>query len=486
MFSTRRSNPLTSDAQHILFSEPKSTRKLSVASISLVNLPNTIEMPFLKSLNLSENKITQLKASSFERTSLLQVLDLSHNKLANLNTNGVWRKLASLRKLYLANNPVQFVTKVDFDVLTNLETLDISRLPQLTHLECDVLGRLSKLKELMIYGYPSLTYLESQECLQHVSAHLEKLAIEIKEPFLQGHLQRAFSPRITELTISGGKLSHLSPSTLNGIRAPRLTLKLMNTSVSNIPAHIFSPLPLSTHVDLQLQRNEIGALDGQLVNALDSKQMSVKINGLKVVCDCKLEPLWRWVNERIKLSPNVKYYNAIDANLTCSSPKRLAGMKLADLDVEQLACAGDGNLKQKAATTTPSTSTTKMSATKGTYTEFRVDAAESVNVLNHAPISTRRASNQHVISHLNRGHNRNKVYNGVTTPPAETKHSKLTKVDTMIIGIVAGVVAFVCILILIVCVVRLKSSSYEHHHPHGMCTCKSGPCHVVPPPASVA
>ena len=499
-------NPLSPDAQHILFSEPKSTRFLNVANIGIVKLPTTIEMPFLKSLNLSDNRLTALTPTSFERTSLLRELDLSRNKIQTLNVQQVWLRLASIRKLDISQNPILLVSKNDLDPLVNLEVLDISRLRSLAQLECEAFGRLDQLRVLGIYGYPSLNFFESQECLGHLSAKLESLAIELKEPFLQGHLQKAFSPRITQLTIVGSKLSNLSPSALAGMKAPKLAIRFINTSISNIPAHIFAPLPLSTHVDLKLERNnEISSLDGQLVNALDSKQMTVRIDGLRVVCNCKLEPVWRWINERMRLNPNVKYYNAIDSNLTCSAPKHLYGQRVADLDVEQLQCQGSES-RQKS-TPSPMTSTTVVRSNKGSFTEFRVDASETVAVMNHPPPggSNRRSSStptnynhqQSVISSLNRGQNYNSYKNersrnsgqstgtgGSTTPGAETKKNTLTKVDTMIIGIVAGVVAFVCILILIICVIRLKSTAFEHghQHAHGGCTCKAMPVPHAPHP----
>lgn len=54
-----------------------------------------------------------------------------------------------------------------------------------------------------------------------------------------------------------------------------------------------------------------------------------------------------------------------------------------------------------------------------------------------------------------RPYNHRNVYNRPSD--RRTKTSSLTKVDTMIIGTVSGVIIFLCILILIVCIIRLKT-----------------------------
>jgi len=70
------------------------------------------------------------------------------------------------------------------------------------------------------------------------------------------------------------------------------------------------------------------------------------------------------------------------------------------------------------------------------------------------------------------------------------KTTTLTRMDTMIIGIIAGIIAFITILVVIVCIIKIKSSmsssSQLSHLPPIMtgmtkgCTCGSfpGPCHA--------
>ncbi|RWS27011.1 chaoptin-like protein [Leptotrombidium deliense] len=445
-------NPLNSDSHNILFGEPKSVRKLSVSNSRLVSLPTVIEAPFLKELNLSSNNISKIDANTFQKSTLLKSLDLSANKIPNMNVNvkGLWQKLNNLQYLYLSSNPIQYIMKNDLDDLHSLETLDLSSLPMLTHFECDSLSNLFSLKTLKLFGYKSLNYLEISECLSHINSKLEKLAIEVKEQFLKGHLQRAFSNRFNELVITGHRLTSLSSNCLTGIKSKELKVKVMDTSVNSIPPSLFTSIPMTTKLTVDIPSNEISSVNYQLLQSLDSKQLNVKLKGLEknpIKCDCHLEPLWKWSHEKMKYNINAKYYNSIENlyNLTCLSPSHLYGHKLMDIELNELTC-GEHTTKSTTVTSTPTTSTRRTSVAKDLFSKPDIILMAS----------TRKP--------LTRGLNRN-----------VDRRTTLTKVDTMIIGIVAGVIAFVCILILIICVVRLRSDSTStndsaYTHPLG-CTC---------------
>ena len=440
-------NPLTPEAHAILFGEPKSVRKLDVTSTNIFSLPASIETPFLVSLNLSNNNLSELRSSNFEKANLLQSLDLSGNKLTNLNHNigELWTQMTKLKQLYLSRNPIQHLMKKDLEPLTNLQVLDLSHLHQLTHFECDLLSSLSNLKVLLLYDYPSLNYLGIQDCLIHLNTKLQKLGVEIKENHLHGHLQGTFSPQIDEVIITGEKLTTLSSNSLLGIKSPKLVITLADTSVNNIPYNLFSTLPLSTKVDFNIQDNEITNLNYQLLNKLDSKQMNVKLIGLEmnpIICDCYLQPLWKWSHEKMKYTLNAKYYNNIDSldNLTCSGPEHLRGHRLKDLDFDELTCS-EFTEKPIISTSTQAPSSSSSSAPKRS-TGYRFK--KHPNIIFEA--STRRPY-----------YNKN-----ILKTKSMDKGTTLTKVDTMIIGIAAGVIAFIVILVLIMCIIRLRTSSNHY------------------------
>ena len=462
-------NPLSNEAHSVLFGEPKSVRKLYVSGANIETLPTVIESPFLKELNLSNNNISKIKSTTFERTSLLQKIDLSYNKIINLNNNinGVWNSVSQLKYLSLSSNPIQYIVKGDLDQLINLEVLDLSKLPNLIHFDCETFSQLHKLKILRLFGYPSLNFLEIQSCLENINNKLEKLAVEMKDSNLQGHLQRAFSPRINEILITGNKLTSISPSSLSGIKSPKFKLKLQNTSLNNLPPTLFSSLPLSTQVDVNLNDNEITSLNSQLINLLQNKQSHIKLMGLNknpLVCDCKLQPIWKLINEKMRLNSNAKYYVVIDSisNLSCTAPSHLRGYQLSEINYEDLTCSstsnGNGNgINIKVTTSSPihrHTTTTTLSSLHHRITP---------DIIFEVPSSKKPFS---------------PGLKGIFGRTTNDRRQNLTKFDTVVIGIVVGVSAFVVILILIVCIFRLRSNSSSTLYPTPMTSTSIG-CSAV-------
>lgn len=453
-------NPLTIDAHKILFGEPKSVRKLNVAFTGINSLPEVLETPFLQHLNLSGNNLTHLKGKTMDRVNnMLIVLDLSHNKLNNLNAqiDGLWNQINSLQQFYAHNNPIQYLVKGDLIGLTNLKVLDLSNLPALTHFDCDTLANLHNLQTIYLYGYPSLHYLPVQECLSQLNTKLHQIGIELKESTLQGHLQRIYSSQIQQIIISGKQLTTLSANSLMGIRSASLTIKLINTSVKQIPHNLFAPLPMSTKVDFILMDNDsMIDLNYQLLDALDTRQMNVQLKGIyrnnNINCDCHMEPLWRWINERLKYNLNSKYYASIEnmENITCSSPEHLKGYRLLELNPEDLTC--DDNSLDSLSSLLASSSSSSSSTNKPTLIKQLHTIRKTSNQVHNHVHQTRKPdmilSGKRPINHRN-----------IIKARSNEKKATLTKVDTMIIGIAAGVIAFVCILILIICIIRLKSSS---------------------------
>ncbi|XP_015794717.1 chaoptin-like [Tetranychus urticae] len=465
-------NPLTPEAVTSLLSEPKSIRNLNVAFTGLNSLPSIMETPFLQSLNISGNNITHLKSSTLQKTTLLETFDLSRNELTSLGNliNGLKTSTSDLRALYLNGNPLSSIRKDDFKEFKSLEILDISNLTALSNLDCSSLVSLVNLRTLYMYGYPSLESLSIQECLAHLSTKLDRLGVEVKEDHLQGHLQKAFSPRLNEILITGSKLTSLSPSCLNGLKSSTLSLTLTDTSVSLIPSNLFSPLPMSTRIDFTLSSNEISSLNGKFLDSLDIKPVNMKIYGLPanpIVCDCSLEPLYKWLAEkmsRLNWFQNELPIDSID-KLTCSGPESLRGYRLIELTPEDLTC-GDILSESSVDSSSISSSSSSSSSSITSTTEI---ISEPVTLA--TPVTPRKQPNSNkkpeIIFQSTRKPNHHSSSSSVNlrgmikprTHDPTHRRTALTKVDTMIIGIAAGVIAFVCILILIICVIRARSPS---------------------------
>ncbi|XP_053205855.1 chaoptin-like [Panonychus citri] len=469
-------NPLSSEAISSLLSEPKSIRNLNVALTGLNGLPPIMETPFLRNLNVSGNNITHFKATTLQKVALLESLDFSHNELSSLSNliHGLSPAANELRFLNLNGNPLTSIRKDDFKGLISLETLDISNLTSLKSYDCDSLASLGNLRTLYMFGYPSLESLSVQECLAYLPVKLEHLGVEVKEDHLQGHLQKAFSPRLTEILVTGSKLTSLSPSCLSGLKSPTLSLTLTDTSISLIPSNLFSPLPMSTKIDLALQSNEITSLDSKFLITLDNKPTNIKISGLPmnpIICDCSLEPLYKWLAE--KMSKINWFHNNLPIDsidkLTCAGPESLSGYRLIELTPEDLTC-GDILNESSVESSVSSSSTSVSSTTPEIISEAPTSISPTIRKTGGVYGSSSGSRKPEIIFQSSRrphltsssSSSSSSSRGGILKPRINDpthRRTALTKVDTMIIGIAAGVIAFVCILILIICVIRARSST---------------------------
>ncbi|XP_013788059.1 chaoptin-like [Limulus polyphemus] len=449
-------NPLTADAHRVLLGEPKSMRELNIAYTKLETLPE-LESPFLRTLNLSGNIIKRIDGNVFQKTNLLQCLDLSKNQIPNLSISlaTVWSKITGLEKLDISNNPILYIVKGDFDPLTSLKYLMINDLHELTLFECESLKKLTLLKVVRFYGYPSLLNLAINDCLKY-AVGLQSVSVDITEPQLQSQLQLVYSPRLREVDVRGRKLRSISSSAFAGIRSPKIDIKLRETTINDISTAIFLPLPISTDIALDVKNNKISSLSPQFLGTLDNKQRDISLVGLNfnpIICDCNALPLWRWIQKKIG-SMEKRFYEL--TKLECFGPPHLAKQMLQDLQANSFVC-GEQPITIQTSTITASSPTTQAT----------IQHREN-DIIFEPRRTTSRPTRK--------------------SPSASGSRSALTKVDTMIIAIVAGVVAFVCILIIIICVIRLRRARPHYTagplagplalRAQGKCTCLKPPTNL--------
>lgn len=105
-------------------------------------------MTNLQKLHLAECKISFVADEAFAQLTNLVDLDLSNNNLLSVPVKSFEPIRHSLRKLYLANNPIQAIEANSFNSLKHLETLDLRN--------C----QLSLLKPNAFYGLNSLSDLK--------------------------------------------------------------------------------------------------------------------------------------------------------------------------------------------------------------------------------------------------------------------------------------------------------------------------------------
>ncbi|GIX86554.1 chaoptin [Caerostris extrusa] len=455
-------NPLLPDAHYVLFGEPKSVRKLYVQGVDLLHLP-VIECPFLRSLNLKENKIAKISDNAFDRTNMLTNLDISNNMITDINANLVpaWMKLSYLQVLDLSGNPIRQISKTDFNHLLHLKHLKAANFKNIIEINCDSLQNLPRLRKLQLYGFPYLQNLNVKHCLQNVTS-LDLLEIETKDSLLKDQLQAVFSPKLDTLSVRGQRLRSVSSSAFAGMLSPFIKIQLTETSIDTFTDKIFLPLPLSSKIEFKIPNNMIQRLTPEMLSVLDNKQVDIIVHGLNsnpINCDCNINFFWQWLQDKTNVSFNRHQGYSMLSTLMCSTPSRLQNRKIKDLGSDDLICDESSSFRNTETTTDISTITT-------TVVKETTSNREHPFIIFEQPVTKKPSI---PLSYV----------------PASDTRSTLTKVDTMIIGIVAGVVAFVCILIIIICIIRLRRA-----HPlytagplagplafraQGKCTCLKPP-----------
>lgn len=439
-------NPLTTDSIKNILNEPKTIRSLNLAGTGLRDIAQ-LEAPFLKSLNLSMNKIVTVDPKVFERATLLEILDISSNNLTDLKSmSKIWPLLTSLRVLDLSNNSFSMILQGDFDMLDMLNELYIEDLKQCTRIEKNAFRNLPNLSVLKAYNYPRLGYLDIQGISQSLPG-LSVFDIEIKDSTVgSDQVQLASHPRLEELSIHGQRLQSISSGMLAGLKNKDLSIKLLNTSLTSLPPALFFPVPRSSKLMLDITGSKIPVLLPQLLNAFEDRRNSLTLQGLSsnpIHCDCNARALRRWL-------PSSRM-----SDLRCSSPEPLEGKLIIEVGDDELTC------DPRKLTTTPSTQKPTTSAHQTTKSSTRRTISEPEIIWTVAPTAPAQPK--------------------LKTNRPLLKQAPISNDDTLIIGIVGGVVAFIIILIIIICIVRLRMNSAPYHGgpmPMGMPPMPMGPSSV--------
>ncbi|KAK0182220.1 hypothetical protein PV327_000381 [Microctonus hyperodae] len=413
-------NPLSTNAIKGILGEAKILRALNLAQTGIKSITR-LETPFLKSLNLSGNDIADIRPAALERATLLERLDVSNNKLEDfVNLANTYKTLPSLRYLDVSGNQVKSINESSFEGLDKLRSLKISHLPEAMRIEKNAFKPLSKLQTFVAYDYPRLGYFDVQGILKDMH-DLRVLDVEIKDSTVGNDLLSVKShPRLIKLNLRGERLKNMQSSALAGIRNSHLEIGLKNSSIDSLPASLFFPVPRSTRVNLDVTGNKFTTISAQLISALDERNGMVTIHGLEtnpINCNCEIKHLWRWL--KITSSNNIQ--------ARCKSPEYLADRLLTDLTEDLLMCGEMTSTNAQTTETTPMTRSTGFSEPEIIWTV--------------APTTS---------------DNRNKHgYNDIGGSPVTGSGTD----DTLIIGIVGGVVAFIAIVIIIICICRLKWSN---------------------------
>ncbi|XP_011550623.3 protein artichoke [Plutella xylostella] len=456
-------NPLSEKTITNVLTEPKTVRDLNLAGTG-ITFVGQLETPFLYRLNLSFNNITRLTPKTFTRTTLLESLDLSHNQIVDVSGSLAisWPKLKNLQSLNISSNPIAILVEGNFEGLSSLRVLDMRYLEECSRIEKNAFRVLPNLISLRAYGFPRLGYFDVQGTLQHLLA-LEKLDVEVKDANIgSDQLRSILHPRLEELGIRGSRLKTISAGVLAGLKSPAITVRFRNTSITNLPPALLFPLPRSSQITIDVAGSQLSTLQPQLLVALDDRRADLSMFGLDtnpIRCDCNARALRRWLP------------GAGVGDVRCDSPDYLAGFLLVEIGDDELTC-------ETRRRTTITASSSSSAATSPPPRLVHRTSAEPDIIWSVAP-----------------SHERPKVTGEPKGAPVVGIASS-TNDDNLVIGIVGGVVVFIAILIIAICIVRLKMSTTSYrggplaHSPAAGATPLWGPAWpgyaATLPPASLS
>ncbi|OXU20991.1 hypothetical protein TSAR_016495 [Trichomalopsis sarcophagae] len=424
-------NSLSEKAVAGLLNEAKVLRTLNVANCGISRLTK-LEAPFLRHLNLSNNQLESIEQHALERTTMLEELLVSNNRLKSFNTiSSAFASLATLKQVDVSGNDIGIISEHSLVGFENLKVLKMFSLLNCTRIEKSAFKNMKRLRQLLAYDYPRLGYFDVRGIVKDMK-NLEILDIEMKD-LSAGNEQlsvRAY-PRLKSLSLRGERLKNVLSSLLVGIRASRLSIGLKNTSIDAIPASLLFPVPRSTRIEIDVSDSKLTTIPSALISTFEERGSSVRLKGLniQVKCDCESKQIWKWYNALTSKAEN---------SILCNKPSSLSGRSLLDLAEEQLSCEAE---KQS---TVMYTSANTEQATVGTDRTSRPINSEPEIIWTVAPTT----QDPRIVKHAN------------GEQPMNVSIGALSGTDdTLIIGIVGGVVAFIAIVVIIICICRLRWSN---------------------------
>jgi Leucine-rich repeat (LRR) protein len=200
-------NTLDETSLKNLLNEPKTARTLNLANCSVKVLP-ILEMPFLRELNLSGNSLKGFGDKTFERSTLLESLDLSRNQFFNLES----ALPPSLKNLDLSGNPLSIISGGGFP--QSLESLKLNNLESMLKVEVNSLN-LRNLKHLELYDLPKLGYLDIRGLLTNLH-YLESFDFEVKDHQILDQIHPGLNARVSKIGLRGRRVRSISTAAFAG------------------------------------------------------------------------------------------------------------------------------------------------------------------------------------------------------------------------------------------------------------------------------
>lgn len=299
---------------------------------------------------LGNNKLTELKAASFENITNLRLITLNNNQISKVEDKAfgylehiveIWlsnNKLKSiprllprnLHKLFLDHNGIYEIGRRNFPINSQLEvlSLDTNKVERIYNGAWDEMPMLKSINlnanKLKVVTTGSFSNISTLECLK-----LSNNPIELIE---NAALKGLTNLREISLSYLNADATQLGQDFVKSLATAE------NVNFVNSPGLVKSFLALIDKSNdaimrkvnvLSLQYNELESLPFKLKRALPNVQKML-IDGNPWYCDTEL----KWLSEWLKTSDIVFYTNEAPV---CEAPSNLQGREITSLDSSEFA-----------------------------------------------------------------------------------------------------------------------------------------------------
>uniref|UniRef100_A0A669B182 Insulin like growth factor binding protein acid labile subunit n=1 Tax=Oreochromis niloticus TaxID=8128 RepID=A0A669B182_ORENI len=314
-------------------------------------------MKSLRWLDLTNNKVTSLHDDTFLGLHNLHVLRLSHNSITGIRPR-TFRDLQYLEELRLSYNRIRTLGDRIFEDLGHLEVLELehnqvqeAHVGAFTGLSHVAVINLSgscfrTLPDQMFKGLPRLHSLHlDRGCLTKITTQAFSGLSGLRRLFLQHnnisvveHQSFVDMVGLSGLDLSFNKLGALTTHTFSGLKNLEYLLLSNNECRQFLQNGTRQILPRLRYLDLRAN-----ALTSLVPDFSDNIE-KLLLSGNRWKCDCSTLPLRNYALRKSQVIPRLVETHAegeepdttitIYNNITCTSPPRLAGQDLRDVDGE--------------------------------------------------------------------------------------------------------------------------------------------------------
>lgn len=272
-----------------MFTNYSSLKMMNLSNNKIDDLPRNVFVNLhLEVLRLSHNLLTAIPFQVFAPMENLQVLDLSHNGIVTI-LDHFFKFNRYIEVLLLNNNNITKLTSNALADLTQLKLLDLSTnsLESVAKGLFDALNNLEylNLDNNPISNVPSSTFrgLTSLRWINLSNNKLKQLTFGLFH----------FSPRIKSLTLDSTEIDTLHNSEFLGL--PLLEeLKIRNNKrLIEIEAYVLADTPLIK--DLDISGNSLTFLPLALANLTQLKSLNIEDNPW--ACDCRMHWFATWAQQ---------------------------------------------------------------------------------------------------------------------------------------------------------------------------------------------